>query len=533
MVLSPLAVVLGLVAATFTAGGHEFHRRTLENGLEALAVDDGEGGTISVFVVYGVGTRAETAETTGLAHLVEHAMFTGTARTPAGGHDAAVQALGGESNAYTRDDFTAYYAHRVPPGALAQVLALEADRMRGLVWREADFLHERERLRTEEASGDRSMQVAARRDHAVWRGRGYGAGVLDAEGHTRGPGLTLERARAFYDAWYHPRNAAVVVVGGAPAAALDAVARAFSGLAAGPAPPALALDPPADRPTVVTLDASLTRDRLEWVWVGPSLAEPLDRVALELLAELLDPQEGAGLEVTMGGRVGRDLFVLAGTGPDAEAQVRAAWSAALEAPLDEAALEAARARLQARRADRPLRSRPYFSLAVDVAVLAALGHVEHAAAEPFVIDALTARDVRAAAARWLAADRRTTLSWRATAAVAPLPTDAEGIRAAAEAAEASGDLERAVAAYERLIALGPGRIDLVIYRYQLGALHRRLGRLEEARRQLKAGLAVVEYPALRDLLGEVEAELARRPGGLPPDGPPPAPPPSRLPPGHP
>lgn len=52
MVLAPLALVLGLVASTFTAGGHEFpHRRTLENGLEALAVDDGEGGTISVFVV--------------------------------------------------------------------------------------------------------------------------------------------------------------------------------------------------------------------------------------------------------------------------------------------------------------------------------------------------------------------------------------------------------------------------------------------------------------------------------------------------
>ena len=82
------------------------------------------------------------------------------------------------------------------------------------------------------------------------------------------------------------------------------------------------------------------------------------------------------------------------------------------------------------------------------------------------------------------------------------------------AATASGDLERAITAYERLIELGPGRVDLVIYRYYLGSLHHRQGRLERAREELLAGLEVVEYPALRELLEKVDAELAQR-GGPP------------------
>lgn len=106
----PTLIIL-MQATTFTVGEHTFHRQTLDNGLEALAVDDGQAETASVFVVYGVGTGDETADTLGVAHLTEHAMFTGTARTPAGGHDAAVKALGGESNAYTRSDYTTYYAH--------------------------------------------------------------------------------------------------------------------------------------------------------------------------------------------------------------------------------------------------------------------------------------------------------------------------------------------------------------------------------------------------------------------------------------
>ena len=269
LVLSP--------ASQIQVGDHVFHRRTLDNGLEVLAVDDGRGGTLSVFVIYAVGNRAETAATTGLAHLTEHALFTGTKTTPAGAHDAAIKAMKGESNAYTRDDFTAYYAHKIPADQLTAVLALEADRMRGLTWGEAAFLNERERLRKEELhAGKSDLQLGARRDLAVWGGRGYGTGLVDAKGNTRGPTLSLAQVRAFYDRWYRPRNAAVVVVGAEPKGALDAMEEAFGGLPAGPRPPAL--DTPALGAGERTLAAPLSRPRREWVWVGPSLSEPIDRL---------------------------------------------------------------------------------------------------------------------------------------------------------------------------------------------------------------------------------------------------------------
>ena len=116
-------------AATVSVGEHVFHRRQLDNGLRAVAVRD-EGENVSVFVVVGVGKRQETSETTGLAHLTEHAMYTGTERTGPGEHDRRVKEMGGKSNAFTREDYTLFYDHCVPLQHLDEVLAMEADRLR-------------------------------------------------------------------------------------------------------------------------------------------------------------------------------------------------------------------------------------------------------------------------------------------------------------------------------------------------------------------------------------------------------------------
>ncbi|MCA8925689.1 MAG: insulinase family protein, partial [Planctomycetes bacterium] len=506
-----VVVSLGLsVCASFSVGEHTFHYRTLPNGLHALAADDGDRERASVFVVYGVGNRMETSRTTGMAHLTEHALFTGTATTPAGQHDAKVKALGGESNAYTRDDFTTYYAHNFEPSALTQILALEADRMRGLTWEEGAFLHERERLRVEEQhSHNGEVDLSGRRDLTVWDGRDYGAGIPDERGNTWGPQLTLAQVRAFYDAWYHPRNAAVVVLGADPEQALDAIEAAFGALPAGPKP-GKRMNPPRIAGRAETLELPLSRDRLEWIFMGPSLDVPEDRVALLLIAELLEGRktpDGAPVSVWQGGRTGDDLFVLAATGDGAQATLEALYAELQAQPWDEAALAKAKLNLRDGFSSSPLRSRPYFSLAVDVAALAAVGHVDWPERFAERIDAVTPADLARAAERWLKPEQRMTLAIKATGEVLPLPSDREGLKQAAEAAATSGDLDRAIAAYEKLLELQPGRIDLVIYRYTLGALNRDLGKLEEARRHLVEGLKVVEYPALRELLTKVDAEL--------------------------
>ncbi|RMG18010.1 MAG: hypothetical protein D6731_03010 [Planctomycetota bacterium] len=522
--LCGLAASLTLLSpiTTLRVGEHVFHRRTLPNGLEALAVDDGQDERVTVFTVYAVGTRAETEEVTGLAHLTEHALFTGTPTTPSGAHDARIEAMGGESNAYTRADYTAYYAHRIPAARLEEVLALEADRMRNLSWRKEDFLHERERLRVEEQhSGNADLQLAARRAYAVWAGRGYGAGVFDEHGNSRGPKLSLAQARAFYDTWYWPRNAAVVVVGPRPGQALDAIERAFAQLPAGPRPPSL--EAPALGAGERTLEVPLSRPRLEWVWVGPALGEAEDRLALLLLAELADDlkaEDGAPIEVWQGGRLGPDLFVVGATGSQATREVEKAYAFLRKGEWSDEALARAKKRLRDDFASLPLRARPYFSLAVRVATLVASGHADYAVELPARVDALDRARLIAAARRWLSPERRLVLRYRPTAAApsGALPDDVPSLRKVAERAEASGDYPRAIAAYEKLLTKRPGRVNTVIYRYQLGALNRRLGHLEEARRQLLAGLKVVEYPALRELLEQVEAQIAR--GGAPePDAP--------------
>ena len=100
---------------TLTVGEHDFLRRTLPNGLQAIAVHEGankgesaDEKTCSIFMVVGAGNRMEGASTTGLAHLVEHAMFTGTQTTGVNEHEKLLVSWGAESNAFTREDYTLY-----------------------------------------------------------------------------------------------------------------------------------------------------------------------------------------------------------------------------------------------------------------------------------------------------------------------------------------------------------------------------------------------------------------------------------------
>ncbi|MCH7494409.1 hypothetical protein IIA16_06855, partial [bacterium] len=180
--------------------------------------------------------------------------------------------------------------------------------------------------------------------------------------------------------------------------------------------------------------------------------------------------------------------------------------------IDPLALEEAKRLLLASMHTKPLRGRPYFSLAVDVGVWAVWGQEGYASGFADALAALGPAEVAAAAARWLPIASLSRLSFTAGGGgLGSLPEDAEGLAAAGEEAVASGDLPRAIAAYEALLQTGPNRMNTVIYRYYLGDMNFSLGRLEASREHLLAGLAVVDYPALGDLLREVEAALGVEP----------------------
>ena len=118
------------LAAPFAAQANPFEQ-TLSNGLRVIVKEDRRAPTAAHMVWYRAGSMDETNGTTGVAHLLEHMMFKGTPSTGPGEFSRLVAAAGGRDNAFTSKDYTAYF-QQVPKQRLAQMMQLEADRMRHL-----------------------------------------------------------------------------------------------------------------------------------------------------------------------------------------------------------------------------------------------------------------------------------------------------------------------------------------------------------------------------------------------------------------
>src|ERR1700731_3492011 len=130
-VLLTLALFEPLARATGTTGPEVSHF-TLANGLEVVVVPDHRTPVVTHMIWYKVGSADETPGKSGLAHFLEHLMFKGTEKNPEGKFSQTVAALGGQENAFTTADFTAYF-QRIAREHLESMMAFEADRMTGLV----------------------------------------------------------------------------------------------------------------------------------------------------------------------------------------------------------------------------------------------------------------------------------------------------------------------------------------------------------------------------------------------------------------
>ncbi len=162
---------------------------------------------------YKVGSADETPGKSGLAHFLEHLMFKGTAKHPAGEFSQTVLRVGGDENAFTYFDYTGYY-QRVPRDQLASMMAFEADRMTGLVLKDENVLPERDVVLEEY-----NMRVANNPDArlieqimaALYLNHPYGRPVIGW--HHEIEKLTREDALAFYKRFYAPNNATLVIAG--------------------------------------------------------------------------------------------------------------------------------------------------------------------------------------------------------------------------------------------------------------------------------------------------------------------------------
>ena len=187
---------------------------TLDNGLRVLVLEDHRNPIATVQIWYRVGSRNERPGATGLAHFLEHMMFKGTPTYGKGQFARLVEENGGQDNAFTSHDVTSYYVN-IAADRVDLVLGLEADRMRNLLLdpkeidSERQVVAEERRTRTEDdPDGYLSEEISRRRlQGASLRLAGH-----RVDGATSSASIRRE-LRAFYDRYYLPNNALLVVAG--------------------------------------------------------------------------------------------------------------------------------------------------------------------------------------------------------------------------------------------------------------------------------------------------------------------------------
>jgi zinc protease len=186
---------------------------TLANGLAVYVVEDNSSPMFALHIAYDVGSRDEVEGRTGFAHLFEHMMFKGSANVPDGGHFEYVLGAGGQMNAFTTPDVTQYF-NILPSHYLDRILWLEADRMRSLDITDQTFENQRQAVKEEKAMRVDNVPYAKALVEffaEAWKGTGYGHTTIGSDQDL--DAATTADVQAFFDTYYVPNNAVMVIVG--------------------------------------------------------------------------------------------------------------------------------------------------------------------------------------------------------------------------------------------------------------------------------------------------------------------------------
>ncbi len=249
-----------------------YERYQLENGLDVILHIDPTSPQVVVNTWYDVGAKDEVAGRTGFAHLFEHLMFMGTERLPDDGFDVQMERHGGWNNAWTSEDATDYYD--VGPSHLAQLLIwMEADRMDGLskAMSQEKLDKQREVVRNERRQSyeDSPYGVAwiALPKALYPKGHPYAHTVIGS--HEDLEAATVEDVITFFDTWYVPSNAGLVVAGDIdPDATRAWIDQTFGVLPRRDTPertaPPLPLEGPVDALTELTDQVQASRSFVLW-----------------------------------------------------------------------------------------------------------------------------------------------------------------------------------------------------------------------------------------------------------------------------
>jgi zinc protease len=185
----------------------------LDNGMQVLVIPNTKVSAVSHMVWYRVGAIDEPLGKSGIAHFLEHIMFKGTPRYEKGAFSKIISKSGGDDNAFTSYDYTAYYQN-ISRSKLEMVMDMEADRMDNLLFDKKEILTERDVVIEERSSRvDNKPQslIAEQMRSALYRNHPYGTPLIGWKHEIAS--LTLEDAKDWYEKYYAPNNAILVVSG--------------------------------------------------------------------------------------------------------------------------------------------------------------------------------------------------------------------------------------------------------------------------------------------------------------------------------
>ena len=293
--LTLIVLVGALASSSFAAeqAGPEVADFTLSNGLELVVIPDHRAPVVTHMIWYKVGAADETPGKSGLAHFLEHLMFKGTAKNPAGKFSQVVARIGGQENAFTSQDYTGYF-QRVPSEQLKTVMEFEADRMTGLQLTDEVVLPERNVILEEQnqrVGNNPSARLTEQIDAALYLNHPYGKPVIGWRHEMEQ--LSRDDAIGFYRRFYAPNNAVVVIAGDIDPAQARALAEGTYGKIArhGPMAPRMrAQEPPPVAVRSLTLaDPRVEMPTLQRAYLVPSFstAKRGESEALEVLAHIL------------------------------------------------------------------------------------------------------------------------------------------------------------------------------------------------------------------------------------------------------
>ncbi len=225
-----LASLMLLSPVTAMAADDPVTAFTLDNGMQVVVVEDHRAPVVQHMIWYRAGSADEPKGASGVAHFLEHLLFKATDTLEAGELSATVAANGGRDNAFTSYDYTAYFQH-IAADRLELMMRMESDRMRNIrltpanIETERDVIIEERNQRTENSAGalfSEQMRAVQYHNHR------YGVPVIGWMHEMQT--LDMEDALSFYEIYYSPNNAVLVVSGDVTPEGVKALAEKYYGV---------------------------------------------------------------------------------------------------------------------------------------------------------------------------------------------------------------------------------------------------------------------------------------------------------------